>query len=143
MLHVFIRAIDLFEALQEAARAAEAAKSIYKKALMNLIALITLSHSLSLSMSHEHAAVKMSSFKHSILIFHPILCLQCQCSAILCEAQDVLGQAGTWSQALLPLTSFCHLCPPGWRGGVSRIGCTSTYVHGRAPSPTICASNDI
>ena len=90
--------------------------------------------SLSLSMSHEHAAVKMSSFKHSILIFHPILCLQCQCSTILCEAQDVLGQAGTLSQALLPLTSFC---PRGWRGGVSRIGCTSTYVHGRAPSPTI------
>lgn len=42
MLHVFLRAIDLFEALQEAARAAEAAKSIYKKALMNLIPLITL-----------------------------------------------------------------------------------------------------
>ena len=82
----------------------------------------------------------MSSFKHSILIFHPNLCLQCQCSTILCEAQDVLGQAGTLSQALLPLTSFC---PPGWRGGVSRIGCTSTYVHGRAPSPTVCASNDI
>lgn len=93
--------------------------------------------SLSLSMSHEHAAVKTSSFKHSILIFHPILCLQCQCSTILCEAQDVLGQAGTLSQALLPLTSFCHLCPPGWRGGISRFGCTSTYVHGRAPSPTI------
>ena len=70
--------------------------------------------SLSLSMSHEHAAVKTSSFKHSILIFHPILCLQCQCSTILCEAQDVLGQAGTLSQALLPLTSFLSTWLERW-----------------------------